>query len=238
MAQVKKRIYAGDTCDQIVTSIRDEDAAKGKVRQKARFECEEDRRKFNRARALRDYIRLFNNNFSETSLYSTLTFSDEWEVHEFDEARKLRDRFYTRLVRKYPDAKIVIHMGRGKGTDRIHMHMVSDGIPEEFIAEQWKYGKIHRIVHLREHVRYDGVDCGRDYKGLATYLYEHWTEEQGGRRYKGSRKTLVKPRCDERERICRRTYRPDRPPRPPKGFRFFGVQYNRYGWMEFHYIRC
>ena len=114
--------------------------------------------------------------------------------------------------------------------------MLSDGIPEEYIEKQWKYGGIKRTVHLRAHVHYDGVDCGRDYKGLATYLYNHWTEEQGGHRYKASR-TLEKPVQDKKETVCKRTYRPDRPPRAPRGFKFFDVQYNKYGWMEFHYVR-
>ena len=211
---------------------------RGNVKQKPeRFQNEEERKKFNEARGLRQYIRFFNNNFTENSLYSTLTCSDEYEVHTFGEAKKMRDRFYARIMYKYPEAKIVIHMGRGKSTERIHFHMVSDGVPEEYIVKQWKYGGIKRIVHLRAHVHYDGVDCGRDYKGLAAYLYNHWTEEQGGHKYKASR-TMAQPVQEKKETICKRTYRPDRPPKAPKGYKFFDVSYNRYGWMEFHYVRC
>ena len=75
-------------------------------------------------------------------------------------------------------------MGRGKGTHRIHFHMVSEGIPEEQIRKLWGMGEIVRIEHLREHNYYSGIDHGQDYTGLANYLFGHWTPEQGGHRWK------------------------------------------------------
>ena len=37
----------------------------------------------------------------------------------------------------FPGARILIYMGRGKGTHRIHFHMVSEGIPEDMITKLW-----------------------------------------------------------------------------------------------------
>lgn len=44
--------------------------------------------------------------------------------------------FRRRLLYAYPEAKIVIYMGRGKNTHRIHAHMLTDGVPEEAIRKQ------------------------------------------------------------------------------------------------------
>ena len=111
--------------------------------------------------------RLVNENFSPLSLYSTLTFDDDSEVHTFSEARRIRDNYFRRLQRACPDAKIIIYMGRGKSTNRIHFHMISDGIPEETISGKWNDGSVIHIRHLREHNYYNGVDYGQDYTGLA-----------------------------------------------------------------------
>ena len=40
----------------------------------------------------------YGNNFGPTSKYSTLTMDDEHEVHTFQEARRVRDNFYNRLI--------------------------------------------------------------------------------------------------------------------------------------------
>ncbi|MEI3580623.1 MAG: hypothetical protein V8Q30_11940 [Acutalibacteraceae bacterium] len=76
-------------------------------------------------------------------------------------------------------------MGRGKSTNRIHFHMISDGIPEETISGKWNDASVIHIRHLREHNYYNGVDYGQDYTGLADYLFNHWTPEQGGYRPEG-----------------------------------------------------
>ena len=128
------------------------------------------------------------------------------------------------------------NMGRGKGTHRIHFHMVSDGIPEETIRKKWKNGDVLRIEHLRESCTYQGKNIGQDYTGLANYLYDHWTEEQGGQRYKYSRKTCIQPE-EEPATECAREYSPERPPIAPKGYEFVSTEYNKYGYMCFHYVR-
>ena len=75
-----------------------------------------------------------------------------------------------------------------------------------------------------------------NYTGLANYLYDHWTEEQGGQRYKYSRKTCIQPE-EEPETECAREYSPERPPIAPKGYEFVSTEYNKYGYMCFHYVR-
>lgn len=237
MAQAKRRIFAGDTCDQIVYGVSDGAAKRGKYNEYIRFETEEQRRAFNFARGLRKFIRLVNANFGPTSYYCTLTFDDEHECHTFDEARKVRDRFFSRLRYHWPEARIVIVMGRGKSTGRIHLHMLADGITEDAIRAQWRCGEMTYIQRLRAHNRYGGVDYGCDYTSLATYLYKHWTPEQGGHHYKATRNCIQPERDAEKATLCKRVYRPDKPPRAPKGFKFVGVIYNQYGYICYHYVR-
>lgn len=185
--RLKKRTFSGVVLEQEVYTLPDRCQVGGDLNKKLRFESEEARKQHRDGIARRRYLKIFNATFSPSSLYSTLTFDNANEVHTFKEARQLRDNFYNRLKYKYPDAVIVLHMGRGKHTKRIHMHMVSEGVPAEEIKKQWIYGEIVDIQPLRAHNFYGGVDHGADYTGLANYLFDHWTEEQGGHRYKISR---------------------------------------------------
>ena len=120
----------------------------------------------------------FNAAFSPASIYSTLTFDNSHEVHTFDVAKKIRDTYFRRLRRHYPEAVIWIYIGQGRSTSRVHFHMVSDGIPEEDIQRLWGYGFLI-TKHLGEFNYYDGVDHGADYTALANYLYDHWNGEEG-----------------------------------------------------------
>lgn len=234
--RVKRRIFAGAVCDQIVYTTGDRANAK-KAAPRPRFKSEEERAEHRRLIARRHHARVINANYGPTSLYSTLTLDDAHEVHTFDDARKIRDKYYNRLKSAYPEAKLHIYMGRGENTYRIHLHMISDGIPAEKIAALWRQGTVKRIVPLKEHNYYNGVDCGQDYTGLANYLFDHWTPEQGGRnRYKCSKATLKAPQ-EETPTECAREYSPDRPPIAPKGFEYVRCDFNKYGYMCFHYIR-
>ena len=188
MRRAKQRIFSGAVCEQIVYTVPERTRDIKKTKPRPRFENEEDRAEHRKRIALRNYVRMFNASFSPTSLYSTLTFDDEHEVHTFQEARRIQDAYVRRLKRACPDARFTIVKGRGVNTDRIHFHMVSDGIPEEIIRGKWGQGPVNRIVHLRSNCAYQGVDHGQDYTGLATYLLNHWTEEQGGPQF---RHTLV-----------------------------------------------
>ena len=51
----------------------------------------------------RHHARLINENMDATGLYSTLTFSNEYEEHTFDEARIVRNSFFRRLKYHHPD---------------------------------------------------------------------------------------------------------------------------------------
>mgnify|MGYP000236677102 CR=1 FL=1 len=182
MQRVKRRIFSGVVCEQEVYTVSDRTNIK-KAEPRPRFKDDEERAQHRIGISKRKHQRLVNENFSPLSLYSTLTFDDDSEVHTFSEARRIRDNYFRRLQRACPDAKIIIYMGRGKSTNRIHFHMISDGIPEETISGKWNDGSVIHIRHLREHNYYNGVDYGQDYTGLADYLFNHWTPEQGGHRW-------------------------------------------------------
>lgn len=233
MQRVKKRIFAGKVCEQIVYSIGDRASAK-KAKPRLRFKSEEERAEHRMRIAERAHARLVNENFSPLSLYSTLTFDDKHEIHTFTEARRIRSAYRRRLQYLYPDARINIYMGRGKSTSRIHFHMLTDGIPAEAIIDKWGYGDVIRIEPLREHNYYDGKDCGRDYTGLANYLFRHWTPEQGGHYYMSTRNMA---KAEEEDAVpCKRAYTAEKPPRAPKGYTLVSVETNKFGYIYYKYV--
>lgn len=200
-----------------------------------RFKSEEERQRHRNEISRKKHARMVNETFSPRSLYSTLTLDNEHEVHTFREAKRLRDNFCRRLQYSCPDAKISIYCGRGKNTQRIHFHLLSDGVPKEVIAEKWGMGEILRIEHLREHVYYDGVDHGPDYTGLANYLFDHWTPDQGGHRWKQSR-NVGKPQREAR--VVKTHFHLGRPPQPPKGYILVEQSSTPYGYFYFKYVRA
>ena len=151
----------------------------------------------------------------------------------------IRDRFYRRLLYKYPNAKIVIVYGQGKSTSRFHLHMISDGIPEEEIGRIWGLGSVIEVRHLREHNYYmnengNKVDHGRDYKALADYLHAHWRKEFGGHRYKASR-NCVRPEPEPATEAVRE-YSVERPPVAPRGYVLVEARGTQYGYLYFKYV--
>lgn len=239
MQTVKRRTFAGAVCLQEVYPLPDFIAENQQARRMAaprpRFKSDEERRAHSDGICMRRHAMLVNANFSPASLYSTLTFDDDYEVHTFADARKVRDKFIRRLRYKYPAAKLIVYMGRGKSTSRIHFHMLSDGIPREYIEKQWKCGSVVRIEHLKKRNFYDGVDIGQDYTGLANYLWRHWSEEQGGRHYKRSGR-FTQPEREE-PTVCKRRYSEAHPPVAPKGYRLVNAHCTPYGYMAFRYVR-
>lgn len=233
--RIKRRTFSGVVCEQEIFTIPNQTKNIKEAEPKPRFKTEEEREQHKIGISKRKHARSVNENFSPHSLYSTLTMDDEHEVHTFSEARYVRDLFWRRLKYAVPDAKIKIYMGRGKTTNRIHFHMLSDGIPEELIKEQWKDGSIVRIENLREHNYYDGKDYGQDYTGLANYLFDHWTPEQGGHRWKQTN-NLSKP---EREppTFAKRVYTENKPPRPPKGYKLVESRSTKFGYLYFKYVK-
>lgn len=236
MKRLKRRWFSGVVCEQIVFNVTDgtRNIKTAKPRP-PRFKDEEERARHRLEIARKHHTRIFNENFGPTSQYSTLTLDNEYEVHTFSEARIIRRNYIRRLLYAYPEAKIIIYMGRGKTTQRIHFHMVSEGIPEEAIREKWGMGEITRIEYLREHNFYDGVDHGQDYTGLANYLFDHWTTEQGGHYWKGTR-NLRKPE-PEPNTVAVVEYSEKRPPRAPKGYKLVETNSTKYGYLYFKYVR-
>ena len=201
-----------------------------------RFKDEDERAAFCLDIARRRHVQTVNANFGPSSYYSTLTFNNEYEVHTFPEARRVRDNFIRCLKYRCPDAKIIIYMGRGKSTHRRHFHMISEGVPEEMIRKLWRYGEIKQAGRLREHNYYNGVDHGQDYTGLANYLFNHWTPEQGGRRHYKQTANLKKPEKGKPVEV-KREYSSVRPPRAPKGYILVETKKTKYGYCYFKYVR-
>ena len=237
---MKRRIFAGATCEQQVYSMPDgvrkiDEYDPEKVK-KGRFESPAAYAKHKEGISRRNHVRLANENWHPGCLYSTLTFKGEWEIHYFDEAKIIRRRFVRALKKRCPGAMIFLYMGRGRVKRRIHFHMVSDGIPEEVIKEVWQYGDIFSIENLREHNWYEGVDHGQDYTGLANYLFGHWTEEIGGHRWFNT-KNVRKPEREEPTEVkVRGGYSAKRPPRAPKGYMLVDVEATKYGYWSFKYV--
>ncbi len=235
MQRVKRRTFSGVVCEQEVFSVSDRMQDVRRAEHRERFKTEEERAAHRIKISRRKHERLFNENFSVSSLYSTLTLDNENEVHEFSDMKRIRDNTVRRLKRAYPEAVIFCYIGRGKNTSRMHMHMVSEGLPKETIEQQWRYGRILRIEHLRAHNYYDGVDHGQDYTSLANYLFDHWTPEQGGHRWKQT-KNARKPEREEAKRAIR-NYTEAKPPVAPRGYILVETRSNRFGYIYYKYIK-
>lgn len=237
---MKRRIFAGAVCEQLVYPVSD--GVKNvseytpEKQPRKRFKDEEEYARFKLEIARRNHHRSFHANFGPGDIYSTLTFDDEWEVHTFKDAKRVRSNYVRVLQRKYPDAVIFVYMGRGKSTERIHFHMVSRGIPKEFISEKWKYGAVKRFVELREHNWYDGVDHGQDYTGLANYLFDHWTEEVGGHRWFQTRNARKPEKEEPTEVRITGGYSEKRPPVAPKGYKLVEVRSTQFGHLYCKYV--
>lgn len=235
MQRAKRRIFSGVVCEQIVYNVPDRVRNIGKSAPRPRFKSEEERAQHRIGISRRKHVRIFNENFGPTSKYSTLTLNNEYEVHTFKEASRLANNYARRLMYHFPGAKIHIYMGRGKGTHRIHFHMVSEGIPEDMIIKLWGMGEVVRIENLRAHNYYNGVDHGQDYTGLANYLFDHWTPEQGGHRWKKAGK-MVKPEPEPATPV-KREYTLKKPPSPPKGYILVESKATKYGYLYYKYVR-
>ncbi|MBR3965444.1 MAG: hypothetical protein IKJ91_11765 [Clostridia bacterium] len=240
MRRVKKRIYSGVVCEQIVYSVSDRIKNIGKSSPRVRFKTEEERAAHRRGIARRRFARLLNENFTTNGIYSTLTFNRENEIHSNEEAKWVRKCFYRRLKYFYPDAKIVIVYGRGKNTHRFHLHMVSEGIPAEDIKRIWFYGKLEEWSYLREHNFYDDgkggkIDHGKDFTALAYYLFDHYTPEQGGHYYMSSRNLKMPDSEDVTE--VKQNYTEDKPPKRPKGYILVSKKRTEFGFLHYKYVR-
>lgn len=233
--RAKRKVYAGCVCEQEVYSVSDRTRNIKNANPRPRFSSAEEYEDFKQRIARRAFARKINATFSPQSLYITLTIDQDHEAHTYEDVEAIVNPFWRRLRRLNNDAQMVLVKGRGKNTNRFHIHMVSNGITEEQIKEKWTAGKVAAISHLREHNYYDGVDHGRDYTGLANYLFDHWTPEQGGRHYKGT-KNLCDPEIEAATEV-KRNYSEKNPPKAPKGYKLVSVKTTRYGYMCFKYVK-
>lgn len=235
MKRIKRRLFYGSICDQEIYTVGDQKEVKKNMQIRPRFLSEEERAQHRDHIARVRFLRRFMATFDPRSLYSTLTFDMEDEIHTVWEAHMIRRQLLRWIRRKYPNAQVVIVYGFGKHTHRIHFHMVSNGITKEQIEELWVYGTNLRIVHLREHNFYDGEDRGQDYTGLANYLFNHWTPEIGGHRYHATR-NLNEPDEPDEPTVPKRKYSADKPPSAPPGYKLVEVKCTTYGYQLFRYV--
>ncbi len=240
MAQMKRRIFAGATLDQEVVTISDQ-AAKNvkKAKPRLRFKDATERAEHRRKMALRRFIRWFNENFHPGDWYITPTLDDAHEVHTMAEAKRIRSNYRRRIKRAYPNAVLAIPIGRGKSTARIHFHVVAHGVPLEALVEAWTWGKVQAPRQLRVHNYYEiegvgKVDCGANYRGLATYLFNHWTEEVGGH-YVMTTRQGRQPEA-EKPTVAKRRYSDKHPPDAPPGSVYIGRDTTAFGYSCYHYI--
>lgn len=233
MKRVKTRIFAGNVCEIAVWNMADGERISLSVKRE-RFASPEQYEEFKKAQAMRRFVRMVNANHGPSSMKGTLTFSDDCELYSFKDARRIRSIYVRRIRRRCPDAKIIIVMGRGKSTARIHFHYIMAGVPEDVIRSCWSWGDIVECKHLREHCIYDGVDHGQDYTGLAEYYFKHWTPEQGGHHYYATR-NHVQPKPEKPVEI-KREYTRAKPPKAPKGYVFVEHRGTEFGYQCFKYI--
>lgn len=237
---MKRRIFAGNTCEQIVYNLpegtRNPKGYDPEKTSRKRFKDEADREHHRSEISRRKFVRLVNANMEPGDLNVTLTFDNEWEVHTFEDARRIRNNYIRTLVRKYPDAVIFAVMGRGKGTARIHFHFLIKGIPAEFVSQKWKYGEVVRIEPLRTHCWYDGVDHGADYTGIANYMFTHWKPEQGGHRWFQTKNVKQPEKEAPTEVRITGGYSEKRQPIAPKGYKLVSVKTTPYGYLLFKYV--
>ena len=233
--RLKKRIFSGPVCEQVIYTAQTVEAgAKGPSR--PRFKNDEERATHRRLIARRHCARLVNANFTPAGYFITLTFDRESEVEDFIDARKERDNFRRRLTYRCPNAKLMIFMGRGKSTSRIHFHVIAENVTEEAVKAAWPNGTVCRMSHLREHNKdKNGKDLGRDLTAVSDYCFDHWTPEQGGHYYSRT-KNLTLPE-EEEPTECKREYSVEHPPVPPKGYELVEAFATPYGYLYFRYIK-
>ncbi len=116
-------------------------------------------------------------NYDEQGYVGTLVFDAGHATKDFGTAIHRRDAFFVHLETKYPSIQMILAMGRGQVTDRIHFHIIAKDITREQIEKAWLWGRVtewHPIKRSRETMSEE------PYRALASYFCAHWTEEQGG----------------------------------------------------------
>ena len=234
--RVKRPVYSGAVCEIEVYDIPDRTInicpAEPK---KPRFKNNEERERHRMGIARRDHIRKFNENVDPSWFYSTLTCDSRNEIHSLEEGYEEGTLLLRRLKYRNPEAKVFLYMGKGRRKKRVHFHMVTWGLTKEQVESAWTLGKVEHFDPLRERNIYNGVDCGRDYTGLANYLFDHWTPEHPGRSHYRCTTNMRQPEKDDAKE-AKRKYSEKRPPVTPKGYRYIGCTDNKAGYLCFKYV--
>lgn len=236
MPRCKRRTFSGVVLEQEVFWVGENAKNLRDIEPKPPIRSEAEKAAYNEKQSLKRFIRNINSNFTPDDYYVTLTLDNEHLIDTFPEAKRIRESYIRSLQRLFPGATLVTMMGRGKRSKRIHFHMLISGVPRKVISEKWVWGRIKNIEHLREQNYYERIDHGADYTGLAIYLFDHWTPEQGkGKRW---RQTLNLQRPDrEKPTIPKRTYSANHPPITPKGYRLVETRSTDYGYLYFKYVK-
>lgn len=233
--QIMKCIYSGVVCETLVYEIpANANPATAKLPQ-PKAQSEEERLRHLLGISRRHHTQLCNTNWNPEYLFCTLTFDDIHLPSDFTEAKRIAVNYKRRLKYAYPDAVIFLYLGRGRKTNRIHLHMVCYGVPEDVIHNKWKDGEIGNIEPLQEHNEYNGVDHGQDYTGLANYLFDHWTPEQGGRHWSNT-KNARQPE-EEKTVEVEIKYSIQNPPPTPKGYILVECRETEYGLLYCKSVR-
>lgn len=236
MPLYKRNVYSGSVLEQevyvIAANVKNIKTAEPR---EPTFRTEEERAAHRKAASKRRFRRFINVNFDPLSFYVTFTMDNDHYVDNFKDADRIMTNYIRRLRTSFPDAVIVSVMGRGKNTNRIHFHAIIARADEAAITGKWNAGKIKRIENLRERNFYEGVDRGCDYTGLADYLFEHWTPEQGGKRWKQTRN--ARQPVKEKPKLIKRRYDVSKPPKAPDGYELTGYRETPYGYQCFTYVR-
>lgn len=240
MPRMKRVTVSGDVLEQEIFCVAPNTKnLKGAEPKPLTERTEEEKEEYNRKQSLKRFIRIVNTNFGPPAYYVTNTFDDEHLPQDFKGARRALDNYFRRLQYAFPDMVGVAVMGRGKRHGRIHIHCIISGVDEKTIREKWTQGAIVRAEHLRKHNFYDGVDHGRDYTALATYLFNHWTAEQGGGKRWRQTKTIQQP-DKKKPTIPKRRYSVDKPPKTPKGYILVEKRESKHymgGYLYFKYVK-
>lgn len=183
------------------------------------------------------FCRLVNATFGALGLlawYVTLTFFDEELPADFATAKRLVRNYLRRLKTACPGMRAVATLGRGRWTGRIHAHLIIAGPSKKLILSKWPHGNVSKAVTLKKNNFYEGVDHGADYTGLACYMIDHWTPEQGGHRWMSCGK-LEKYDKDKRS-VPKAQYSLEKPPPTPKGYKLVGSKKTR-AMLSFKFVR-
>ncbi len=234
----KRKTYSGVVLEQEVYSCSEGIKSAADIEKKLKPpKTEEEKREANERHARKRMIRNMNATFVLGGLYVTLTYDDKYLPTSLEAAKKELDNYIRRLQRKFPELCVMAVTGKGSKSGRLHHHMVIKGAFEKDIIKKWGRGSVTRIEPLRSHNVYNGKDHGRDYTGLACYLFRH-AESAGqtrGKRWKQT-KNVMQPEAMKPKEI-KRNYSVDKPPITPKGYELVEAREGISGYIYYKYIK-